>query len=174
MTDDQLINKKFHVLQRAKILKDNDNFIYNEIANRINNSLENIKFSLINCLEIGYTSNKISRYLLSKYNTIDYYKADISSKVIKSLPNSKKNFVFDHDKWNLDKKKFDIIISNFYLHLTNNLNLLFKNINHSLNKNGFFIATFPGVKCCEEIKHCMMQTDIELYGGAYKRFSNNQ
>ena len=32
MNDDQIINKKFHILQRQKLLKDNDKFIYNELS----------------------------------------------------------------------------------------------------------------------------------------------
>ena len=53
MNDDQIINKKFHILQRQKLLKDNDKFIYNELSKNIINSLENINLSIKNCLEIG-------------------------------------------------------------------------------------------------------------------------
>ena len=53
MKDDQLINKKFHILQRKKILKDKDKFIYNEIANRITQCIEGINLDIKNCLEIG-------------------------------------------------------------------------------------------------------------------------
>lgn len=170
MNDDQLINKKFHILQRNKILKDNDRFIYNEIANRLNNSLDGINLSIKNCLEIGYTSNKISKYILSRFHKIDYTIVDISNKILCNLPSSKKTLNFDHDKWELNEKKFDIIISNFYLHLTNNLDALIKNINLSLNSNGFFIATFPGPNCCKELKKSMLWADNDLYGGVYRRF----
>ena len=58
MNDDQIINKEFHILQRQKLLKDNDKFIYNELSSNIINSLENINLSLKNCLEIGASSKK--------------------------------------------------------------------------------------------------------------------
>ena len=53
MKDDQLINKKFHEMQRVKILQDKEKFIYKEISSRINKSLEGINISFEKCLEIG-------------------------------------------------------------------------------------------------------------------------
>ena len=58
MNDDQIINKEFHILQRQKLLKDNEKFIYNKLSKNIIHSLENINLSIKNCLEIGYSSKK--------------------------------------------------------------------------------------------------------------------
>ena len=77
----------------------------------------------------------------------------------------------DHDKWKLDGNKYDLIVSNLYIHLTNNFETLLKNINNSLNKNGFFIAAIPSSNCFYEIKECMILADLNLYNGAYKRFN---
>ena len=170
MNDDQLINKKFHVLQRDKIIRDPEKFIYNEIGNRVILSLEGIKFSIKNCLEIGLSSNNISHEILSKFKHIDYYSIDISKKILEKNLINNNSILLDHDKWNLNDKKFDLIISNFYLHLTNNFNLLLKNIHSSLSDKGFFIATIPGINCFHELKHSMMLADIEIYGGMYRRF----
>ena len=170
MSDDQLINKKFHILQRNKLLRDNEKFIYNEIGNRINQSLENINFSINNCLEIGFSSKIIYKYILSRFNKVNYSAIDISNKILERDLEIKQLICIDHDKWKIDKKKFDLIISNFYLHLSNNLDLLFQNIKQSLNQNGFFIAALPGINCFHEIKNSMIKADIEMYGGAYRRF----
>jgi len=85
---------------------------------------------------------------------------------------TKTSICLDHDRWNVFENKFDLIISNFYLHLTNNFDILLKNISQSLNNNGFFIATLPSLECFKEIKDCMIRADIKTYGGAYKRFGN--
>ena len=53
MKYDQLINKQYHILQRNKINKDKDKFIYNEICSRINLSIDVINLSINNCLEKG-------------------------------------------------------------------------------------------------------------------------
>ena len=168
--DHQLINKKFHALQRDKIIRDPEKFIYNEIGKRMILSLEGIKFSIENCLEIGLSSKKISQEILSRFNQIDYSNIDISKKILEKNLTSNNLILLDHDKWELNNKKFDLIISNFYLHLTNNFDLLLKNINHSLSNKGFFIATVPGINCFHELKSSMMQADIEIYGGIYRRF----
>ena len=72
MNDDQIINKEFHILQRQKLLKDNDRFIYNELSKNIINSLENINLSIKNCLEIGISTNNIYQYIKSKFPQINY------------------------------------------------------------------------------------------------------
>ena len=170
MKHDQLINKKFHILQRNKILKDPDKFIYSEIASRLTDNLEGINLELNNCLEIGFTSDNIYKYIKSRFNNINYLVGDISELVLENLCSSKDKICFDHDRWDIGIGKYDIIISNFYLHLTNDLDLLIKNIHHSLKDNGFFIASFPGINCFYELKRCMIEADLDIYNGSYKRF----
>ena len=63
MKYDQLINKQYHILQRNKINKDKDKFVYNEICSRINLSIDVINLSINNCLEIGFHSKKIEEYI---------------------------------------------------------------------------------------------------------------
>jgi len=171
MIYDQLINKKFHILQRNKIIKDQDKFIYNEIANRINNSLEGINISVKNSLEIGFSSSNILNYILRRFKGNNHLTVDISQEVLQNLKSENDSVCFDHDNWIIDKK-FDLIISNFYLNFSNNFNLLLKNINLSLNDNGFFLATIPGVNCFNELRNVMIKTDLEIYGGAYRRFND--
>ena len=173
MNDDQLINKKFHILQRNKILNDKDKFIYKEVAKRINNSLEGINLSLENILEIGYSSEKTTNYLNSRFDKINLYAMDISDKILKNLSINSQHLCIDHDKWTPNIDKFELIISNFYLHLTNNFDNLLKKINLSLKKNGFFMATLPGLNCFHELKDIMIKADIEFYGGAYRRFNDS-
>jgi len=139
MKDDQIINKKYHILQRNKIFKNSNKFIYNELSGRINNSLENINFSINNCLEIGYSSKEISNYIMKRFNKIKYTTADISPYILENLNSMGEKILLDHDHWKLNRKKFDIILSNCYLHLTNNFKLLLKNISQSLNNNGFLL-----------------------------------
>ena len=171
MYDDQLINKKFHILQRNKILKNHERFIYNEIANRLNDSIKGINLTIKKSLEIGYSSNNIKNYISSRFKKNKLLTMDISYKLLNELKSNEKYICSDHDKWELNSKKFDLIISNFYLHLSNNFEKLLKNIHLSLNKNGFFIATIPGKNCFFELKDSMINADLEIYGGVYKRFN---
>ena len=89
MKYDQLINKQFHILQRNKIKKDKEKFIYNEICNRINSSIDVINLSINNCLEIGFHSKKIEEYI---WNLEEVLNLDFNlDKVGTNLPKSVKN-----------------------------------------------------------------------------------
>lgn len=173
MNDDQIINKNFHILQRNKILRDSEKFIYNEIGNRIIDSLKGINLSMSNCLEVGLNSNNIYKYIIKQSKNTNYSVLDISKDILNTLPNFIKTYCFDHDEWNLKENQYDLIISNFYIHLTNNYNKLLNNINLSLKKEGFFIASIPGINCFLELKNTMLSTDAFIYKGAYKRFQDN-
>ena len=173
MTDDQLINKNFYILHRNKTIKDQNKFIINQMGKRLNLSLEGINLSINSCLEIGLGTDLIYKYITTRFNKVEYLTVDISKNVLRNSLLKLDSYCFDNDKWQINKDKFDIIISNFYLHITNNLEIVIKNIYNSLNINGFFVATLPGINCCAEIKNCMIQADIELYNGAYRRFMEN-
>ena len=170
MKYDQLINKQFHILQRNKIIKDKDRFIYGEICSRINLSIDVINLSINKCLEIGFHSKKIEKFICSKYPHVNFYLSDISLNILNKILTNHPKICFDHDEWPFKEKVFDLIISNYYLHLSNNFDLLLKNINYSLNDNGFFIATLPGNSTLPELKSSMIAADTEMYGGAYRRF----
>ena len=173
MNNDQLINKKFNILQRKKILEDSEKFIYNEISSRINDSLEGVYFSVDKCLEIGSTSEHIYRYLLNRSEKIEYSILDIYRDLLTRLPQNINTYCFDHDKWEIKDNQFNLIVSNFYLHLTNNLEKLLGNLYKTLKKDGFFFASTPGNNFITELKEAMILADIEIYGGAYRRFKSN-
>jgi len=48
MKYDQLINKQFNILQHNKVNIDKNKFIYNEISNQINLSIDIINLIIIN------------------------------------------------------------------------------------------------------------------------------
>ena len=171
MKDDQLINKKYHILQKHRIFNDSEKFIYNIIAENINESIDTINFKINKCLEIGLSSSYTYNYIKKRFGDLYYLTADISEQT-SFYTQENSHIKLDHDKWNLQKDQYDLIISNFYLHLSNNFDLLIKNINKSLKKNGFFIASLPGKNLFFQIKECMIYADIEVYGGSHLRFPN--
>ena len=126
--------------------------------------------SINNCLEIGFHSKKIEEYICSKYSHVNYYFSDISLNILNNILSNHSKICLDHDVWPFKKKIFDLIVSNYYLHFSNNIDLLLKNINYSLNDDGFFIATLPGTGTLPELKSSMIEADLEMYGGVHQRF----
>ena len=174
MKTNQKINKKYHNLQRDKyshVFK--NHFLLKEISKRINESLSDIKITFKNCMEIGIHNDICLDYIISKNPDVNYFKSDLSLKVLDKDDFYKSSKIcFDHDIWTFSKEAFDLIISNYYLNLSNDLNTLFKRINFSLKPNGFFLCAIPGSESLKELKDCMMIVDQELYDGVYQRFNN--
>ena len=174
MNYNQLINISYRILQRNKIIlsKNKENLIINEIYDRIFEALDSITVNFNLCLEIGSRNNLMQKLLIKKDRKIQYINSDLSYKLLQNLRNENNKFCFDHDVWCFKENAFDLIISNFYLHWSNNLEFVMQNIINSLKKNGFFICSLPGPNTMIELRKSMFHSDIECYNGTYQRFIN--
>ena len=162
-----MINKKYLKLLRSQHRFDKDNFIYNIISQRIIDSLDLLKFNIDNVLEIGINENKISKFVKNKFNNPKVDKADLCmSKKI----NNEINFL-EIDIANLNPKTYyyDLVYSNFFIHLTNNFEDTLKTIFNCLKSNSFFITAIPASDNMFQIINSMYETDLLIYGGAYQR-----
>ena len=121
-------------------------------------------------LEIGLQNRNLEKFILSKFPKSKYFSSDIAFELLKNSNSTNNKVCFDHDEWVFDKNIFNLIISNNYLQFSNNFELLLQNLNFSLNKNGFLLATVLGSNSLKELKECMMMVDLEKYGGVYQRF----
>ena len=163
-----MINKFYHKVRRDKICNINNEFIYDQIANRLIDSIDILNISLNKILEIGANSALISNYLIKKFSNANLLTIDISKNKMEYY--RYKNFVIlDHDEWNIKDNLFDLIYSNLYIYISNDFEKLLNNIYNSLKPNGFFITTIPGKNNLNQIKKSMIKIDLELYGGAYNR-----
>ncbi|MDA1181695.1 MAG: hypothetical protein O3C64_04965, partial [Proteobacteria bacterium] len=106
-----------------------------------------------------------------KFKEAEVVVYDIKTKFSKSDLDILKKSNIDIDFWVPQEKKFDLIISNFYLNICEDLKKIFSKIMKSLLPNGFFLATLPSPENFSLLRSAMMKTDIELYGGTYNRFN---
>ena len=163
-----MINKKYLKLLRTKDRKYGENFIYNEISKNIIDSLDILKVPFNNILELGINDKLIINYLKERFPSCSITSADIDlsffpKKIDRQL------IEIDLDDIQIKHKKFDLIYSNFFCQLTSNFEKLIENIFHSLNSNGFFIATVPSNDNLYQLVNSMYETDNILYGGMYRR-----
>ncbi len=156
-----MINKKYLKNLRCKGNNNKNHFIFDLYNERIIDSLDIIKLDFKKILILGNHGTKIESFIKKKYKIE-------SISLFDSM-----NDNFDLDLWKEEIEKYDLIISNFYLFLSENLNNLLKKINNSLLPNGFFIATMPTKENFNSLKLAMIKTDIDLYGGAFNRFNKN-
>ena len=154
-----MINKKYLKNLRSKEINKKNDFIFDLYNERIIDSLDIINLKFKKILILGNHGSKITQFIDKKYknNSLKIYDLSLNS--------------FDLDYWEAEKESFDLVISNFYLFLCDDLNNVLRKIINSLASNGFFIATMPTQENFNSLKEAMIKTDIEVYGGAYNRFN---
>ena len=167
-----MINKKYLKNLRCKEVYNKNDFFFDIYNERIIDSLEIIKLDFKNILILGNHGSKIHKYIQKRFK--DSFVSIYDFKKIQSknlgYTNIKKGFI-ELDSWEGEPRKYNLIISNFFLNLSNNLEDVLKKIINSLVPNGFFIATLPDPKNFNALRLAMIKTDIQLYGGAYNRFN---
>ena len=166
-----MINKKYLKKLRCKEINNKNDFILDLYNERIIDSLDviNIKFKKI--LIIGDQGSKIYKYIHKRFKEAEVTVYDIKTKFSKSDLDILKKSNIDIDFWVPQEKEFDLIISNFYLNICEDLQKILSKIMKALLPNGFFLATLPSPENFSLLRSVMMTTDIELYGGTYNRFN---
>jgi len=120
---------------------------------------------------LGDQGAKIYKYIQKRFNDSQVTIYDFKDKTYNlKIKNIKKTSI-DLDFWSPQQNQFDLIISNFFLNISENPEKVLSKILTSLSPNGFFLATLPSPENFNVLKSAMMETDMELYGGVYNRFN---
>ena len=166
-----MINKKYLKNLRCKEINNKNDFIFDLYNERIIDSLDviNIKFKKI--LILGDQGSEIYKYIHKRFKEAQVKVYDIKTKFSKSDLDIIKKSNIDIDFWPPQEKEFDLIISNFYLNICEDLKKILSKIMKSLLPNGFFLATLPTPENFSLLRSAMMKTDMQLYGGTYNRFN---
>ncbi|MDA9628861.1 class I SAM-dependent methyltransferase [Pelagibacteraceae bacterium] len=166
-----MINKKYLKNLRCKEINNKNNFIFDLYNERIIDSLDviNIKFKKI--LILGDQGSEIYKYIHKRFKEAQIKVYDIKTKFSKSDLDIITKSNIDIDFWRPQEKEFDLIISNFYLNICEDLKTILSKIMKSLIPNGFLLATLPSPENFSLLRSAMMKTDMQLYGGTYNRFN---
>ena len=138
-----MINKKYLKNLRCKEINNKNDFIFDLYNERIIDSLDviNIKFKKI--LILGDQGSEIYKYIHKRFKEAHVKVYDMKTKFSKSDLDIIKKSNIDIDFWSPQEKEFDLIISNFYLNICEDLKKILSKIMKSLLPNGFFLATLP-------------------------------
>ena len=169
-----MINKKYLKNLRCKEINNKNDFIFDLYSERIEDSLDIISLNFKNILILGDHGVSIHKYIKKRFKNSSITLFDLKKESSNSLTYDYiKRTYFDLDLWDNEKSKYDLIISNFYINLSDNIEKVLSKILISLAPNGFFIATIPAPENFNFLKSAMIKTDMQLYGGAYNRFNKN-
>ena len=163
-----MINKKYLNLIRSRNNFRDNSFIYDVISKRIIDSIDLIKIPFTDILELGVNENKIYNFLKKRNPNVKITSLDLAySNLIKSREDE---FILgDIDYYNYKDNVYNLIFSNFFIHLSEDFEKLIKKIKNSLKPNGFFIASIPDLNNIYQLVNSMYETDLDLYNGAYQR-----
>ena len=163
-----MINKKYLNLIKSRNNFRDNSFIYDVISKRIIDSIDLIKIPFTDILELGVNENKIYNFLKKRNPNVKITSLDLAySNLIKSREDE---FILgDIDYYNYKDNVYNLIFSNFFIHLSEDFEKLIKKIKNSLKPNGFFIASIPDLNNIYQLVNSMYETDLDLYNGAYQR-----
>ena len=166
-----MINKKYLKNLRCKEINNKNDFIFDLYNERIIDSLDviNIKFKKI--LILGDQGSKIYKYIYKRFKEAQVNVYDIKTEYSKLELDIIKKSNIDIDFWAPQEKEFDLIISNFYLNICEDLKKILSKIMKSLLPNRLILATLPSPENFSLLRSAMMKTDMQLYGGTYNRFN---
>ncbi len=120
----------------------NHNFLYVEVANRINENLQLLNREFSDILEIERAWCLVNKEL----------KVEI-----------------DDEHLPFKNESFDLIISNLNFHFINQIPQFLLQIKNLLKPDGIFIASFFGEENLRELAHILYETENEIYGGISPR-----
>jgi len=166
-----MINKKYLKNLRCKVINNKNDFIFDLYNERIIDSLDIITIDFKNILILGDQGAQIYKYIEKKYKNSQVTIYDLIEGKINFKTKNVKKINIDLDLWSPQKNQFDLIISNFFLNISESIEKILSKISESLLPNGFFLGTLPSPDNFNSLKSAMIETDIKLYGGVYNRFN---
>ena len=146
------------------------NFLHQEIAEIITETIADYKLNFDNVLEIGARNGALGQKIANIKNAKLLIQADYSPKMASKFG---LNLAMDDENLCLKEQSFDLIISNLNLHFINNIPQNLIAIKKLLKPKGLFIASFFGEENLKELKEVCLQIEQKFYGGISPRIAPN-
>lgn len=140
---------------------ENHDFLLEWVNRNLNERLQDIKHEFPMTLQIGGRGFK-------KEKIID--KAGIDKRIVmdvaeKHLHPDALSIQADEEFLPFVQNSFDMVISPLSLHTVNDLPGALIQINRALKPDGLFLGAILGGETLYELRHCLMQAEIEIRGG---------
>ncbi|MDA0902523.1 MAG: class I SAM-dependent methyltransferase [Proteobacteria bacterium] len=153
---------------RACATLDKADFIYNEIADQIAETIGDFKQDFNSILEIGARKGALGQRIKQAKKAQKLIQTDCSDKMVKAM-NSNHALVMDDEFLAFEDESFDLVISNCNFHLINDPVGALIQINKTLKKGGFFIASFFGGETLKALRDVFEKSELQYYGGVSPR-----
>lgn len=157
---------------RAALAGDTYDFLFREVAARIEDRLDDVARSFGTVLEIGARDAGLSAALLASGKAgaaiaLDPAPAFAARAGARGIP----AFAADPERLPVGEGKVDLVVSNLAFHWVNDLPGALVQANRALRPDGLFQAAILGGETLTELRQCLMAAEEELTGGASPRVS---
>jgi SAM-dependent methyltransferase len=153
--------------QRAVAHDHTSGFLFDEVANRLCERLDDVTLPFANIVDLGARRGRLASRLLKRPGTERIFQLEAAPGFAALRPNEKNlyHITADEEFLPLAKASVDLVIANLSLHWVNDLPGVLAQIRYALKPNGFFLAAMLGGETLSELRQAMMQADIALLGG---------
>ncbi len=168
---DSLINSKNKSSRNWK----NHNFLFDKLSNMLSVKLNELNSNFKNILLLSSDCNE-SLNIFKDKNFKNLIFISPYKELLKNSKCDKNNILKVQSRFeNLPfaNEKFDLIISNLYLHTINEKKNHLMKIFNLLNDDGLFLCNFFGEESLYELKNSLFETDEKIFKGIFMRMPPN-
>ncbi|WP_158047268.1 methyltransferase domain-containing protein [Skermanella pratensis] len=174
MDDSDIMN----VFDRAMVRRHRDraaagfagySFLFEEIAERLADRLEDVVRDFPMALDLGCHTGEVGRALRGRKGIERLVQCDLSPAMAGAAGGL--SVAGDEELLPFADASFDLAISNLSLHWVNDLPGALLQLRRALKPDGLFIGAMLGGDTLFELRRCLMEAELDLTGGVSARIS---
>ena len=160
-------------LIRKRIVRANaiaaNQFLLDRLQDDMLDRLDLVQRSFTSILDVGTMTSSLMDKLTEKYKpALAHHLGLLKHNGIDPISSQT---LITREFLNLKPQTYDLIVSNFALHVVNDLPGLFVQIRQALKPDGLFLACILGGQSLQELRSALTQAEAELKGGTAPRIA---
>jgi len=162
-----------HHRDRAAASYADFNFLFQEVAARLGDRLQDITRTFPITVDLGCHGGNMAAYIPDRSAVETLINSDFSPKMaeLAHANNGAASLTSDEEFLPFKEQSLDLVISNLSLHWVNDLPGAFTQIRRALKPDGLFLAAMLGGETLNELGEALRDAEIEIEGGLSPRLS---
>jgi SAM-dependent methyltransferase len=144
-------------------------FLLREMASRLTDSLDYLKYEFPTVVELGSHTGQLAELIANRAGTTRYIQCDLAPKMLQQTFGLR--VAVDEELLPFAENSVDAVVSVGSMHWVNDLPGSLAQIHRMLKPDGLFIAVLPGTETLRELRQICTETDAVRYGGITPRVS---
>ncbi len=145
----------------------NHSFLFDEIAERLADRLEDVLRPFPLALDVGCHDGAMGRALAGRKGIERLIACDLAP----GFARAARGLAADEEFLPFAPHSFDLVVSNLSLHWVNDLPGALLQIRQCLKPDGFFCGAMLGGNTLIELRQCLYEAELEIAGGVSPRVS---